>query len=875
MIGRTLLHYQVLEKLGEGGMGAVYKARDTHLGRFVALKVLHKTPLAAPDQRQRFFNEARAASALNHPNIIHIYDIGNDDGVDFITMEFVSGKTLMELIRKKGLSLAKTLKYAIQVADALTKAHAAGIIHRDLKPSNIMVNDDGSVKLVDFGLAKLVEPLGSSDNVMTVTVGEAVTPTKDGVIVGTASYMAPEQAEGKAVDARTDVFSFGAVLYEMVGGQRAFPGDSPASMLVAVMTKDPPSLQSAPREIDKVIQRCLRKNPAERWHSMADVKMALEDLYSDYSTGSAELLRVRRSERRLAKSAGLIVLIAVVLAAAMLLAPRFSGTEDAPDISPRLLTSTAGSERNPSISPDGSQVAFSWNGPNQDNYDIYIQHISSSTLLRLTDDPAEDDHPAWSPDGRWIAFHRHGGGRRMTLNIISPLGGPARKIAEDDLNSGLSWTPDGKWLLLPVRLSLDTQRGIFLLSVETGERRRLTAAPPESRGDSDAAISPNGSALAFVRGIGNHAAELYVARLGADFQPKGEPKRITLPAQWNCHNPVWTPDGRDLIFSGGTPGNHSLWRVSANGSRPPRRLAFAGDVGYADLTISRPTLSAASRLIYSRRLDDSNIWQLDLMDKASPAKPLISSTRPDMHARYSPDGTRVAFESSRAGDMDVWVSNADGSNPLRLTTTAAYCGSPSWSPDGRRIAFESNSDGHWSIYTMDASGENRRRMTSGSNTNAVPMFSRDGKWIYFASRSNTIYQIWRMPADGGPAVQVTRNGGYMAMESADGKYLFYTLDGGNPTSLWRRSLETGEETEITFPILRDSFFPVKDGIYLVGEGKQRTLEFFSFKSGRSVAVRVFDRAPAPGLTVSPDGAHLLFSQLDQSGSDLMLADDVR
>ncbi|MCW5978026.1 MAG: PD40 domain-containing protein [Bryobacteraceae bacterium] len=874
MVGTTLRHYRILEKLGEGGMGEVYKARDAHLGRLVAVKVLHPGQPCTPAQRQRFVNEARAASALNHPNIVHIYDIGNDAGFDFIVMEYVSGLTLNEILRRKGMTLSKSLACAIQAADALTRAHAAGLVHRDLKPSNIMVNDEGVVKLLDFGLAKLVERSGASDNLPTVT-GEALMPTREGMIVGTAAYMAPEQAEGKPIDARADIFSFGALLYEMASGRRAFPGDSPASMLVAVMTRDPPSLDRIPRQLDRIIWRCLRKNPAERWHSMADVKLALEDARQDLSTHSAHLTRVQLPRQRLGLAAGL-GLLAALLAAALLLGDRWFRREEAvPDLVPRALTTFPGRERNPTISPDGTQVAFTWDGPRQDQFDIYVQHIDSAFQTQRTNDPAEDDHPAWSPDGRWIAFHKHFANHRAALCLMAPLGGPVKKVLEGDLGSGLSWSPDGKWLLTSFRESEQDRRGLFLLSGDSGERRRLTSPPPEASGDSDGVISPDGRALVFLRGRADFVNDLLVLPLNKDLRPAGEPRKIGAPPHWYAHSPVFTAGGQSIVFSGGPLGNHSLWQADAARARPLRRLAFAGDVTVADLTISRPNRNLAPRMIYSRAIDDANIWSTSLRDVSKPPELLVSSTRDDMRPRYSPDGSQITFESSRRGSINVWVSNADGSNPVALTATSAYSGSPNWSPDGRYIAYHSNEGGSWNIHVVDPSGENPRQLTRGSEMDNVPFWSRDGEWIYFARRGDGPFQIWRMPSRGGAPIQVTQAGGYMGMESPDGRFLIYAKDGGNPTALWRLAFATGEETRIAALLNRDSFCVTRLGLYWIGDRELRTLRFLRWGDRESTLLRKFDRSAAPGLAVSPDGAHLLFSQYDQSGSDLMLVDNFR
>ena len=303
MIGRTIAHYTVLEKLGEGGMGVVYKARDTHLDRFVALKVLPADKVADPERKRRFVQEAKSASALNHPNIITIHDISEADGTVFIVMEYVAGKALADLIPRHGMRLGEALKHAIPIADALAAAHAAGIVHRDFKPGNVMVGADGRVKVVDFGLAKLADTGEAvSEDDVTAVAGDRPR-TAEGLVVGTAAYMSPEQAEGKKVDARSDIFSFGAVLYEMVTGRRAFQGDSQASTLAAVLRGDPkPATQvveGLPAETDRVITRCLRKDPERRFQGMADLKVALQELKEESDSGTlAAPTHARRAARR-------------------------------------------------------------------------------------------------------------------------------------------------------------------------------------------------------------------------------------------------------------------------------------------------------------------------------------------------------------------------------------------------------------------------------------------------------------------------------------------------------------------------------------------------------------------------------------------------
>jgi len=369
MIGKIISHYRILEKLGEGGMGIVYKALDTHLDRLVAIKVLPSEKVADAERRRRFVQEAKAASALNHPNIITIYDIASENGADFMAMEYVPGKALNQLISRKGLPLGESLKYAVQIADALAAAHAAGIIHRDLKPGNVMVGGaperTGFVKVLDFGLAKLTDKVESSEREFTETINQDDAPaTGEGTIVGTVSYMSPEQAEGKKVDGRSDIFSFGALLYEMVTGHRAFQGDSKLSTLSAILREEPkPASQivgGLPRELERIISRCLRKNPERRFQTMADLKVVLEELKeeSDSGTLGAVPVQSRRYRQRWSWAFALVVVMGILAGALWFVRSTSKGPETPLTAVP--LTTYPGFQREPSFSPDGNQVACTW-----------------------------------------------------------------------------------------------------------------------------------------------------------------------------------------------------------------------------------------------------------------------------------------------------------------------------------------------------------------------------------------------------------------------------------------------------------------------------------------------------------------------------------
>jgi eukaryotic-like serine/threonine-protein kinase len=876
MIGKTISHYRIVEKLGEGGMGVVYKARDAHLDRFVALKVLPAEKVADPERKRRFVQEAKAASALNHPNIITIHDIANENGIDFIVMEYVQGKTLDALVPRKGLRLNETVKLAIQMADALAKAHSVGIIHRDLKPTNVMVTDDGHVKVLDFGLAKLTE-VSESGNEATLTLQHE---TEEGTIVGTVSYMSPEQAEGKKVDARSDIFSFGSVLYEMATGQQAFHGDSKMSTLAAILNKDPKRLtelsEGIPADLEKIVTRCLRKAPERRLQTMADLKVALEDLKEESDSGKLATKAVPHRVLRRVWLAGLILLLLAVPLVVWLV----RSTNRTPLETPMVavpLTSYPGEERQPTFSPDGNQVAFSWNGEKQDNFDIYVKLINGSGRpLRLTMSPAEDFGPAWSPDGRWIAFLRKLSERRAAIVLIPPIGGLERKLAEtafdeDSLLSPfLSWAPDGNWLVVSDQDSLTQVFGLFLLSIETGEKRRLTSpAVGPNLGDSSPALSPDGRTLAFSRSVAYATRDFYMLALSNDLKPMGEPKRVTFDNREGS-SPVWTADGREIIFCSGLPGGSGLSRMAVSGADKPQRLGSFGENG------SQPAISRqGGRLAYAQGLEDTNIWRIDMSGvrgRNPPPVAFISSTRYDAAAHYSPDGKKIAFGSDRSGNFEIWMCDNDGSNAVQLTSLRAVSFDPMWSPDSERVVFNSNAEGQFEIYVVNINGGRPQRLTFDPANDENPSWSRDGRWIYFDSNRKG-GDIWKVPAQGGEAVLVNPNGVY-PVESPDGKFVYFFKD-----YLWKAPAGGGEASQVfDFPILDSHLAITDEGIYFVPKPQaaaRSSIQFFNFATRKVKEIATIDKPVAYGLSVSPDRHWIIYSQLDQRGSDLMLVENFR
>ena len=677
---RTISHYEILEKLGEGGMGVVWKARDIRLDRFVAIKLLPPDRTADPERRRRFVTEARAASALNHQRIITIYDIDQSDGADFIAMEYVAGKTLEELIPAKGMKPDNVIRYAIQIADALAAAHAAGIVHRDLKPANVMVMENGQLKVLDFGLAKLREATGALSEAENTRTIRAEHRTEDGAIVGTISYMSPEQAEGKTVDARSDIFSFGSVLYEMLTGRTAFRGDSKVSTLAAILRAQPEPIESlapgTPRDLVRVVQRCLRKDPDDRAQSMADLRVTLKDLKEESDSGS---LSVRDPVKRNVKNRwwfGVTAAFLAVVAGSSYLLVGGRNKAEAP-LKATLLTSYEGLESQPSFSPDGNQVAFVWNGENQDNYDIYVKLLGPGKPLRLTSDPARDWSPAWSPDGRWVAFTRDS----RSLILISPIGGPERELARGEFPTGfnsdataLSWTPDSRWVLASMRGAGLNKFALYLISVETGEKKLLTAPAERVRGDYFfGAISPDGKRLAFAQGyvisLFDGEFDIYTAALDSDYSLHGQLSRITSDRAL-ISGLAWTGDSREVVVSSNRGSYSALWRVPVIGPHTAVKLSVGENGIYP--AIARD----GRRLVFEQSIQqDTNIWRIDLSDPSKAPVSLITSTRVDLSPRYSPDGNKIAFSSERSGPGAIWVCDADGGNAVQLTTERSS-GSP-------------------------------------------------------------------------------------------------------------------------------------------------------------------------------------------------------
>ena len=884
--GTRLSHFEIIEKIGEGGMGAVYKARDLKLDRMAAIKVLPAGAMAGAERQARFEREAKTASALNHPHIVTIYEIDSAADTTFIAMEFVEGKTLDRAIPQKGLRSGEALAYAVQIADALAAAHGAGVIHRDIKPANIMVTAKGSVKVLDFGLAKVAEPgfqPRADEAQPTVSMHQPV--SEEGTIAGTVAYMSPEQAEGKKIDARSDIFSFGVLLYEMLTGRRPFCGDTRVSTMAAILNQEPKPareiVEGLPAELDRVLARCLRKDPARRFQTMADLKVALEELKDESDSGRLGTAAADARARRRPRAAWMTAAAVAVLGAAGLVW-RFGQPSAKPEAPLKIvpLTTYPGSELDPALSPDATQVAFAWNGDNRDTFHIYVKIVEDGgPPLRLTNNAESDRYPAWSPNGRYIAFMRAG-----EVYMVSPLGGGERRVCvlQTPGNSrgsvggvsNLSWSSDSKWIAFSDRATPAEPFRIIAVSPETGERRPMSD-PAGSFGDFVPQFSPDGRWLAFVRSKVQSAEALFLMPAEG-----GSAQRVT-PEEHNLSGIAWTPDSRELVFASNRRGAWSLWRIArdaAAGTEPKPVTGAVGDPG--EPAIGQLGANKAWRMIYASLSADTDVWRVDL-PKGDQDTRLIASTRSESAARYSPDGRRIAFSSDRSGFYEIWTCDADGRNAAQVTFTGVFAGTPKWSPDGRLIVYDGLIGGNRDIYEVPAEGGAPRRMTTEPSEESRPSFSHDGRWIYFMSDRSGTRQVWKMPAQGGAAVQITKQGGLEPMESPDGKLLYYIRERSAP-GLRSVPVEGGEETPVIDSARLGAWAMTGEGIYFAEyvqqpKGGKLPLKFYSFQTRQAVQTGEleFSYQGTTPISISPDGRHMLLTRVNRRDADLFVMDNFR
>jgi serine/threonine protein kinase/Tol biopolymer transport system component len=710
LIGRMIGHYRVLEHLGGGGMGIVYKAEDPRLARTVALKFLPPEVTRDPEAKVRFFQEARAASGLDHPNVCTIHEVGEtEDGRLYLAMPCYDGETLRRRIERGPLSIDEATDIAKQIARGLAKAHRGGIVHRDIKPANLVVTSDGVVKILDFGLAKLAG---------------AAAITRTGSSVGTPAYMSPEQTRGEDVDHRTDLWSLGVVLYEMVAGRRPFRGDHEQAVLYSLLHEEPKPLSEVrvdtPPELDRIVTGLLTKDPAKRYPSAEGVLADLKALRNEPASGMTPTLPLPRRRKGLpvlSTWAALVAAAAVLVVAAVywLRPDGRSGGGAAQAQTFDRLTDQEGSETCPSLSPDGSFLLYVKSTAG--NADIYLQRVGGGNPINLTQDSALDTHPAFSPDGQQIAFRseRDGGG----IFLMGATGESVRRLTDFGFNP--AWSPDGMRIAFakegvagPLARRLDSE--LWIVEVATGQKRMVT------RGDAvQPSWSPNGRRIAYW-GLPAGSARRIVWTVSAVSGGGGEPVPVTGGEHLDW-NPVWAPDGESLYFVSDRSGSFNVWRVAVDEAtgrvegEPQPVTSSSQSIGM--ISLSRD----GGRIVYATNEGKANLERVafdpsrgdaaDAADVAGEAAPVTQGSRAVRSAAASPDGKALVFDTASPQE-DLFLIQPDGEGLRQLTNDAAKDRIPRWAPDGSRIVFYSDRGGTYGPWAIRPDGSGLERLDPGT-----------------------------------------------------------------------------------------------------------------------------------------------------------------
>lgn len=785
--GKRLGRYEIRSLLGAGGMGEVYLAHDTQLRRPVALKLLPSQFVQDESRLGRFRQEAYAVAALSHPNIAHIYEIGNDDGAHFIVMEFIDGETLRPKIHRDKTRLTKLLDYLTQVADGLAKAHAAGIVHRDLKPDNIMIARDGYAKILDFGLAKFIqtsqaaqsEPTASGDDVSTVMLRQKSLP---GVVMGTIGYLSPEQARGESsdVDHRADIFSFGCILYEAATRQLAFRGDSQIDTLHKIVYEDPAAISVlnplAPAELDRIVRRCLAKDPEERYQTIKDVAIELRSVRREMedqpgpaespplplSSGTThidretatEVIRTTITAKPALWRSWPVITISLALFAGLVASYFFFRKQDRLFTPPQqqLISTFAGSHRSASFSPDGKRIAFI-NDVN-DVSQVWIKGLPEGEPKQLTFGEGRAGRPRWAPKGNDIAYVRRLEGH-SAIWLISANGGEPRKIIEGGRNPNWSW--DGK------RLVFEREYDVWTSNVDGSDQRRVEDVPTEDLllEDRNPAFSPDGSLIAFFEKDKGPMGDIWVVP-----STGGQARQLTFDSNLGG-TPAWTADGKFIVFSSVRGGSRTIWKVPVAGGAPQPVLASAGED-------TEPEISRDGRqLIYT---NTRNNFLLSITDPVSGKTTTLTESRLDLvNPTFSPQGDKVLFfKVAGDGDTHVFSINTDGSG-LTQITQADRSVHPQWSADGSAIYF----------YQLRPTLSFRKQQIG-------------------STQSSEVVAGWEWS---------TQNG---AQVDPEGKRIVYSkLDKGTAVATMIRDMATGTESAFTVALRHPRWSP--DGRFVIGE----------------------------------------------------------
>src|SRR5690349_6009500 len=803
--GTKLGPYEITGAIGAGGMGEVYRARDTRLGRDVAIKILPQHLTAKSNVKQRFEREARAISSLQHPNICTLYDVGHQNDTDFLVMEFLEGETLADRMVKGPLAPEQVLKIGIEICEGLEKAHRTGVVHRDLKPGNIMLTKTGT-KLLDFGLAKPLEvaPVTSMTALPTSSKAmEAAKPvTAEGTIVGTFQYMSPEQLEGKEADERSDIFALGAVLYEMATGRRAFEGKSQTSVIAAILEREPPPISSlqpmSPPAMDRVVKLCLAKDPDERIQSAHDVKLQLEWIREGGSQAGAPAAVVAHRKHRERLAWGTVAFLAVVatfltigyLARAPIPAPLIV-SEISPPANAKFVFSgtTAGP---PVISPDGGKLAFAAVGADG-RQRLWVRNLNTSIAQPLQDTDGAI-YPFWSPDSRSLGFFADG-----KLNRIEASGGPTIALCDANLPRGGSWGRDGTILFTPTVTS-----PVYRVSAAGGAPQQVTKLEGALSGRSHrwAQFLPDGKHFLFsLQTPGSTTQAIYAASLDG-----GEATLIVR----NTSDAVYAPPGYLLFVREG-----ALMAQRFDASK----MQLAGDaVPLAEHvevnTVIDEAIFAVSEngiLTYQSGGESADVVRPTWFDRSGKPGGEIETQGLYFDPAISPDSHKLAFavSTTSGGNFNIWIADLLRGPKMRLTFSSETDRQPAWSPDGKFIAYTETSKGLFHLYQIASDGTGNATPLVVDDANEFdPFFSADGRYLLYerqTTQANSHREIWALPLFGErkaiPVLQsqfdlfepvLSSNGKWLAYESSESvRQEVYVVPFLHGTGKWEISTSGG------------------------------------------------------------------------------------